>query len=795
MREERLPLDYMLARQDTHLPASLEEVRILMVVDGNCQVIKDSGKLTLHKSDYLLINVLEEVSLVLKPGSYVAVLSLPYFELLRAANRISVRFDLCSLDGKQGKYSETFFMLQGLLMCFVGDIHKEWLKAMGLYCLLLENLVSNYSLIPPKDSRSDGQEEKITQIMQYIWANYGQEISMTEIAEKVFLSRSVASRLFKQTTGENFPDYLKKLRLTSVKRALEQTDLSITQIALESGFSSPSVLNRTFRESLGVSPTDYRKAYKENLKQNTEEEADRRKVLEILQADLELQRFGNEEIHSETISLENAVPWKPWKNRLLNVGSCTSLLSARMQQQIAFLIERLSIEYIRVWNPFSQDMMIMGEEKDQYNFTNLDEILDFCVDHHVKVFLDLTPRRERNMANEKREISATSSRDRFKTLDEWLHAVQAIVHHLKNRYQEQTVSSWIIEMTFSLNDIPYYSNSEYSAVSAWNQTRKVIKEILPEIRLAAPGYIMQQDPELNEEQIRSFLAMCEHHPDVFTSLHFPYFLNGKDFYHQSLVKDPNRNFFSQQVSRIRDILHNSGFSGEYFVTECGISVVNRNYIQDSCYRGTTALNMMLENRDLADSIGVFYGSDLIGAFSDSMATVCGSGGLLARNGIRKPVYYAYRFLHHLGNDKLLTSEHCAASCFHSGDIRIVCLNRKNLGPWYYTRDEDSFRPEEIGQIMENMDSYLMELKVQGLKKGEKYRIRQRIMNEETGSVLHKWRKLGAPAILSRDDQEYLYQTCIPEVISEERTAEDGTIRITFRMEASEMRMIQITKES
>ena len=60
MREERLPLDYMLARQDTHLPASLEEVRILMVVDGNCQVIKDSGKLTLHKSDYLLINVLEE---------------------------------------------------------------------------------------------------------------------------------------------------------------------------------------------------------------------------------------------------------------------------------------------------------------------------------------------------------------------------------------------------------------------------------------------------------------------------------------------------------------------------------------------------------------------------------------------------------------------------------------------------------------------------------------------------------------------------------------------------------------
>ena len=99
-------------------------------------------------------------------------------------------------------------MLQGLLMCFVGGRREERLKAAGLYYLLVSHLIANFSRSPDKTRQIMDHEEKITQIMQYIWENYRQEISMTEIAEKVYLSRSVASRLFKQTTGENFPDYL-----------------------------------------------------------------------------------------------------------------------------------------------------------------------------------------------------------------------------------------------------------------------------------------------------------------------------------------------------------------------------------------------------------------------------------------------------------------------------------------------------------------------------------------------------------------------------------------------------------
>ena len=235
-----------------------------------------------------------------------------------------------------------------------------------------------------------------------------------------------------------------------------------------------------------------------------------------------------------------------------------------------------------------------------------------------------------------------------------------------------------------------------------DQTRGVrlatLKEILPKIRIAGPGYIPDSDPQYDEDQIRMFLSHCEYQPDVFTMLSFPYNRVGMSIYDQSLTRDATRNVFYQQTSRVREILTALHFKGEFWITECGISVVNRNYIQDSCYRGATMLEQMLAGNGLADSIGVFFGSDLIGAYSDSAAEICGSGGLLTRSGIRKPIYYAYRFLRQMGDRRLLNAAKICATCFHPGDIRIVCWNRKNLGPRYYTQPEDSFRLEQIDQI-------------------------------------------------------------------------------------------------
>ena len=791
MDRDRPQFQYHLIREDTVLESSLEEVRILLVVDGALQVNEDGPLYLLKKSDYLLVNVLEEAKLKVSASSYVAMLSIPYFDILRASERLSIRFRMCSLDGREGHYQEMLSLLQELVMALAGDPRREQLRAAGLSCLVLQALIDHFAVSSVAGRQADASENRTTQIFQYIWSHYRGPLTMTEIASRLFLSRSSASRMFRQAAGESFPEYLNRLRLRAVIEELTHTDRSITDIALDSGFSSPAVLNRTFKAVYGISPSEYRAANSEYETETGEDQRRNRIVYEIIKED---QRLGlsQGEVHMKRISLENPNAWKHWKNRLLNIGQMASLMSARMQEQVLFLGERLKIEYMRLWNPFSPQMMILGEREGEYNFTFLDDVLDFLVDHHYKLFLDLTPRQERNMANERRVLGSHSGPCVFQNLSDWLRSLEALLRHLRSRYQPETVQDWIFELTFWLNNDRYYAHGDQDDKILWNQSVAVIRSILPGARIAGPGMILHTETEKELREVAPFLENEESRPDIFTSIHFPYFSENQVF-DRDLVKNPSRVFFQQETEAIDRLLRKYGFAGEYWVTDCGISISNRNYMQDSCYRAAAMLELMLKNLERLDSIGIFFASDLLGAYSDSGNVLSGSGGLLSRSGIRKPVYYAYRFLRQLGKQKLWQDDQCIATMNDPGDIRILCWNRKNLGPRYYMVEEDTFRAEELDSYLENTDPYWMEIMLEDLEQGRPYRIRQRILNNEQGSVLHKWMKLGGISDLIRDDLEYLQQTSVPDVVSEVKQAgEDGVLRIPLRMEPNELRLIHIT---
>ena len=217
----------------------------------------------LKKADYLLINIFEEAQIRVPEGSYVAVLSLPYEELLNYTGKQMVKFRMCSLDGNSEKYQEMRFQLLGLIMCFVVDRKLEQLKAMGLYYLILESLIADFQIQTENESGKETKEELIGELLQYVLSNYRKELSVTDIAQQFFISRSQASRLIRRYTGKNFPDFLKELRLKAVRHELEYSDRSVTEIAMNCGFSSLSVLNRTFREVYQMTPTEYRAVLKE----------------------------------------------------------------------------------------------------------------------------------------------------------------------------------------------------------------------------------------------------------------------------------------------------------------------------------------------------------------------------------------------------------------------------------------------------------------------------------------------------------------------------------------------------
>jgi AraC-like DNA-binding protein len=86
--------------------------------------------------------------------------------------------------------------------------------------------------------------------------------SVSEIAEKVGVSRFYLQHVFKKNTGTTITEYKNSVRLTKAKLLLVTTDESITDIALKCGFETSSYFSEVFKASEQISPSKYRELLK-----------------------------------------------------------------------------------------------------------------------------------------------------------------------------------------------------------------------------------------------------------------------------------------------------------------------------------------------------------------------------------------------------------------------------------------------------------------------------------------------------------------------------------------------------
>jgi AraC family L-rhamnose operon transcriptional activator RhaR len=104
------------------------------------------------------------------------------------------------------------------------------------------------------------KSEIIKKALEFLNKNYSsQNINMEEVAMKTFLSRSYLSRLFKETTGRNFSEYLQNLRISEACILLKTTDKKITDIISDVGFKDTKHFYQLFKKITGKTPREYRK--------------------------------------------------------------------------------------------------------------------------------------------------------------------------------------------------------------------------------------------------------------------------------------------------------------------------------------------------------------------------------------------------------------------------------------------------------------------------------------------------------------------------------------------------------
>jgi len=94
----------------------------------------------------------------------------------------------------------------------------------------------------------------------FISEHQGEMIGLSQVARAVNMSVYYFCRIFKQSTGISFTDYLARVRVESVKQILLDPHKRVSEAAFEAGFQSLSQFNRVFRRVAGEAPGDYRRA-------------------------------------------------------------------------------------------------------------------------------------------------------------------------------------------------------------------------------------------------------------------------------------------------------------------------------------------------------------------------------------------------------------------------------------------------------------------------------------------------------------------------------------------------------
>lgn len=109
---------------------------------------------------------------------------------------------------------------------------------------------------------ADTAAARIKAMLAYIHSHSDAPLSVARIAAAVSISEREAYRTFRQVLNTTPALYIQQYRVNAAAQQLLETDRPITEIGLDAGFASPNYFNKAFKDQMGVSPRQFRKAHR-----------------------------------------------------------------------------------------------------------------------------------------------------------------------------------------------------------------------------------------------------------------------------------------------------------------------------------------------------------------------------------------------------------------------------------------------------------------------------------------------------------------------------------------------------
>lgn len=150
----------------------------------------------------------------------------------------------------------------GSIMHEIGNAYANFGAATETF-IYIKVITMLYDILSSRlqSDEADGVEgcaEAMAAAIRYIDINYTSPISLDTLAKVSGYSKFYFSKMFSRYTQSTLPDYLNRRRIMAAELLLMNDALSVTDIAMQSGFSSITTFNRVFRKLKGCSPSEFK---------------------------------------------------------------------------------------------------------------------------------------------------------------------------------------------------------------------------------------------------------------------------------------------------------------------------------------------------------------------------------------------------------------------------------------------------------------------------------------------------------------------------------------------------------
>ena len=194
-------------------------------------------------------------------------------------------------------------------------------------------------------------------------------------------------------------------------------------------------------------------------------------------------------------------------------------------------------------------------------------------------------------------------------------------------------------------------------------------------------------------------------------------------------------------------------------------------------------------------MAVMAGTDWVSSYIDANRLLYGGIGLLTKDTICKPAFYAFSFLQHMkgpflakGDCFLMTgkgSDELYILCFHFSPPRLeaaACSDDIDLDSVWQVRYEDERK-------------LILDLTLKNLGRPGEYTIKKRLLNSQSGSILDEWKKLGFETRLNRDDVKYLQAISVPRIEMERmQTSARAELALRITLQPQEVVLLHIYRK-